>query len=245
MKSSTRCLAAIASVLALTTLGLPCRALAGPPAPAAPVVVELYTSQGCSSCPPADALLGELAGRRNVVALAFHVDYWDSIGWRDRFSMAAATLRQSRYVEALRLQSAFTPQVVIGGSRSFVGSDRQGIQTAVAQGAAMGVPVEASVAGDELLISLPEAGEAASHDVELMAYLPQATTQVGRGENSGRTLTDFNIVRDVRRLGAWSGKALTLRVPLKSLPSDATRAAVLVQRENQGPIAGAVAISLR
>lgn len=159
--------------------------------------------------------------------------------------MAAATLRQRRYVEALRLESAFTPQVVIGGSRSFVGSDRQGIQAAVAQGAAMDVPIEATVAADELVISLPDARDTASRDVELIAYLPQATTQVGRGENSGRTLTDVNIVRDFRRLGAWSGKAIAWRVPLKSVPGDATRAAVLVQEAQQGSIAGAVTISLR
>lgn len=245
MKPSSLRLAALASILAASAAAGSSRSFAGPSLPAAPVVIELFTSQGCSSCPPADALLGELSRRRNVVALAFHVDYWDSIGWRDRFAMAAATLRQRRYVEALRLESAFTPQVVIGGSRSLVGSDRQSIQAAVAQGAATGVPVEATIAGDELVISLPDAGDTASRDVEFIAYLPQATTQVGRGENSGRTLTDFNIVRDFRRLGAWSGKAVAWRVPLKSLPGDATRAAVLVQEAQQGSIAGAVAISLR
>jgi hypothetical protein len=240
----THCIGVLALALALPALGGSSSCLAGPPTPAAPVVIELYTSQGCSSCPPADALLGEFAQRQNVVALAFHVDYWDGDGWRDRFSTAAATLRQSRYVDALRLASAFTPQVVIGGRRSFVGSDRQGIAAAVAQGAAPGVPVEATVAGDELVISLTDAGATANRDVELVAYLPQATTQVGRGENSGRSLTEFNIVRDFRRLGAWTGKAGTWRVRLDSLPRDATRVAVLVQEANQGAIIGAVAISL-
>ena len=245
MRLPSRRFAVRALILAVPALGWASRCPAAPPTDAAPVVIELFTSQGCSSCPPADALLGELAGRRNVVALAFHVDYWDSSGWRDRFSMAAATRRQNGYVEALRLESAFTPQVVIGGNRSFVGSDRQGIGAAVAQGAVPGVPIEARVAGDDLVISLPDTGDLGSQDVELIAYLPQATTQVGRGENSGRTLTDFNIVRDFRRLGAWSGRAFTWRVPLKSLPSDATRAAVLVRQAHQGSIAGAVAINLR
>jgi hypothetical protein len=190
-------------------------------------------------------LLGELAGRRNVIALAFHVDYWDSIGWRDRFSMAAATLRQSRYVEALRLGSAFTPQVVIGGTRSFVGSDRQSIQAAVAQGAAPGVLIEAAVMQNELVVSLPDGSDRRDHDVTLVAYLPQATTRVGRGENSGRTLVEFNIVRYFRRLGAWAGKAGMWRVRLDSLPRDATGVAVLVQEANQGAITGAAAISLR
>jgi hypothetical protein len=212
---------------------------------APPAVVELFTSQGCSSCPPADALLGELARRENVIALAFHVDYWNSDGWRDPYSMPEATERQRRYVETLRLSSAFTPQAVIGGHRSFVGSDRQGIEAAAAQGAAPGVRVEAAVMQNELVVSLPDGGDRPAHDVYLVAYLPQATTRVGRGENSGRTLTESNIVRQFRRLGAWTGKAGTWRVPLDSLPSDATRAAVLVQQENQGSIAGAVAISLR
>jgi len=126
-----------------------------------------------------------------------------------------------------------------------VGSDRQGIEAATAQGAAPGVRVEAAVTQNELVVSLPDGGDRREHDVNLVAYLPQATTRVGRGENSGRTLTEFNIVRQFRRLGAWTGKAGAWRVPLDSLPSDATHAAVLVQNANQGAIAGAVAISLR
>jgi hypothetical protein len=240
----THCIAVLALMLALPALDRSSTIPAAPPTGAAPVVVELFTSQGCSSCPPADALLGELARRENLIALAFHVDYWDSTGWRDPYSMPVATERQQRYIEALRLSSAFTPQAVIGGSRSFVGSDRQSIQAAVAQGAAPGVPVEAAVMQNELVVSLPDGGDRREHEVNLVAYLPQATTQVGRGENSGRTLTEFNIVRQFRRLGAWTGKAGTWRIPLDSLPSDATHAAVLVQLKNQGSIAGAVAISL-
>lgn len=243
----TDCIAGLplALMLAVPALGGSSAGLAGPPTPALPAVVELFTSQGCSSCPPADALLGELARRENVIALAFHVDYWDSIGWRDPYSMPQATERQRRYVEALRLSSAFTPQAVIGGRRSVVGSDRQVIEAATAQGAAPGVRVEAAVMQNELMVSLPDGADRRVHDVNLVAYLPQATTRVGRGENSGRTLTEFNIVRQFRRLGAWSGKAGTWQVRLDSLPSDATQVAVLVQEANQGAIAGAVAISLR
>jgi hypothetical protein len=237
-------IAALSLILTVPVLGGWSGGSAGPPAPTAPVVVELFTSQGCSSCPPADALLGELAGRQNVIALAFHVDYWDNIGWRDPYSTPEATLRQRRYVESLRLSSAFTPQVVIGGRRSLVGSDRQGIEDATSQGGAPGVRVEAAVIQNELVVSLPDGSDRRDHDVTLVAYLPQATTRVGRGENSGRTLVDFNIVRYFRRLGAWSGKAGTWRVRLDSLPRDATRVAVLVQEANQGAIAGAAAIDL-
>jgi len=214
------------------------------PAPGPPVIVELFTSQGCSSCPPADALLGELAKQRNVIALGFHVDYWDGIGWRDRYSMPEATERQRGYVAALQLSSAFTPQVVIDGHHSFVGSDRQRIAAAIA--AAPGkILIDAVVASGELVISLPASGDSHHYDVNLVAYFPQATTQVGRGENSGRTLTEFNIVRQFRRVGAWDGKISTFRVPLESFPSDANRVAVLVQQASQGVIAGAVVASLR
>ena len=101
--------------------------------PRGPAVVELYTSQGCSSCPPADALLGELSQMPNVLALAFHVDYWDSIGWRDHFALPTAVQRQYRYVEILGLSSAFTPQAVVDGRSSFVGSDRRRILAAIAE----------------------------------------------------------------------------------------------------------------
>src|SRR5208283_332006 len=118
-------------------------------ADARPVVVELYTSQGCSSCPAADALLGELAARPNVIALAFHVDYWDSIGWRDRFEISDAAPRQRRYVETLKLSNAFTPQAVIDGRASYVGSDRRGISEALAA-TSNGIPVTLQVARGEL-----------------------------------------------------------------------------------------------
>jgi hypothetical protein len=242
----THCTTALpfALILAMPSLGGTSGGPAGPPTLTAPVVVELFTSQGCSSCPPADALLGELAGRQNVIALGFHVDYWDSIGWRDPYSMPEATERQRLYVGALRLSSAFTPQAVIGGGRSLVGSDRQVIAAATAQGAAPGVPVEAAVMQNELVVSLPDGAVGRDHDVTLVAYLPQATTRVGRGENSGRTLVDFNIVRHFRRLGTWAGKAGMWRVRLDSLPRDATHVAVLVQEANQGAITGAAAIDL-
>ena len=107
------------------------RAQANPPR--GPTVVELYTSQGCSSCPPADRVLGELSAMPNVIALAFHVDYWDSIGWRDHFSIPNAVERQHRYVESLGLSSAFTPQAVVDGRTSFVGSDKRRILDALAE----------------------------------------------------------------------------------------------------------------
>jgi hypothetical protein len=148
-----------------------------------PAVVELFTSQGCSSCPPADALLGELSQTPNVVALAFHVDYWDSIGWRDRFAIPTATERQRRYVETLGLSSAFTPQVVILAALS------EPLNT---------IPISVEVAGGELTVTVPESRDRAGYEVNLVAYLPEAVTAVGRGENSGRTLKEFNMVEGLK-----------------------------------------------
>ena len=220
------------------------RSLAQATPPGQPVVVELFTSQGCSSCPPADAILGELASKTNVIALGFHVDYWDDIGWRDRYSMPQATERQRRYVEALKLSSPFTPQMIIDGRLSVVGSDRERIAAAIAETSAS-VQVEASVARDHLVISLPNGRAHVRYDVVIAAYLPQVTTKVGSGENSGRTLTEFNVVRQFRQVATWDGTAGTLEIPLNSLPNDVSRVAVLIQEANAGPIAGAVAVSLR
>jgi hypothetical protein len=207
-------------------------------------VVELYTSQGCSSCPPADTLLGELSQMPGVLALSFHVDYWDSLGWRDHFALAMARERQRGYVETLGLSSAFTPQVVVDGHSSFVGSDKWRILAAMAEPRNT-IPIIVDVARGELTVTVPERQDRKRYDVNLIAYLPQATTNIGRGENSGRTLTEFNIVRQFRSLGVWNGKESVFRAPVDSFPGDATRVAVLLQRVQQGPIVGSGTALLR
>jgi hypothetical protein len=211
---------------------------------AGPEVVELFTSQGCSSCPPADEFLGELASLPNVIAVAFHVDYWDSIGWRDRFSIAEAVPRQRRYVDTLDLTTAFTPQVVIDGRTSFVGSDRRRIVAALVHKTDK-IAIAADVGNGQLQIKLPQCEDKSGYDVNLIAYLPQASTAVGRGENSGRRLTEFNIVRQFRRLGVWEGQETVMRAALDSFPPDATRVAVLLQRRGQGAIGGGTIAALR
>ncbi len=208
-------------------------------------VVELYTSQGCSSCPPADRVLGELSSMPNVIALAFHVDYWDGIGWRDHYSIPNAVERQHRYVELLGLSSAFTPQAVVDGRSSFVGSDKRRILDALANPIGETVPVRLSVADGVLTIGVPERPDHKAYQVFVAAYLPQASTPVERGENSGRTLQEFNIVRQFRSIGTWNGHAAEFRASVESFPIDATRVAVLLQRDGQGPIAGSAAIELR
>jgi hypothetical protein len=210
-----------------------------------PSVVELYTSQGCSSCPPADRVLGELSAMPNVIALAFHVDYWDNIGWRDPYSIPNAVARQYRYVQTLGLSSAFTPQAVVNGRSSFIGSDKKRIMNALAEPAEERVPVSIEVSAGELIVGVPERQGRKNYQVFVAAYLPQASTPVGRGENTGKTLQEFNIVRQFRSIGTWNGHAAVFRASVDSFPADASRVAVLLQIDGQGPIAGSAAIGLR
>jgi hypothetical protein len=210
---------------------------------ATPVVVELFTSQGCSSCPPADALLGELARKPSIVALAYHVDYWDELGWKDPFAIPEAVQRQRGYVKRLSRSGAFTPQAVVSGDTSLVGSNRAEMKQAISADRDA-LAIELSKQGANIAITLPERWNEPM-DVHVVSYLAQATTQVGRGENARRSLHEFNIVRSVKRLGTWNGKPQQMSVPLAAFPRDATSIAVLLQRPGQGAIAGAATLSLR
>lgn len=217
-----------------------------------PAVVELFTSQGCSSCPPADTYIGELAQRRDVLALSFHVDYWNEQGWRDRFGLPEAVQRQRGYAKILRLSSVYTPQVVIDGRDNFVGNDRASIGRALAGSRSGGVAVALSVHDGDVLVDLGaqqnDRGarqKGAPGDVLLVAYLRTAVSSIGRGENAGRTLMEFNIVRGFHSLGRWSGQKQQYRSRVDSLPPDATDVAVLVQPVGQAPIIGAATIALR
>jgi hypothetical protein len=209
-----------------------------------PAVVELFTSQGCSSCPPADTYIGELSQRRDVLALTFHVDYWDDLGWRDRFALPDAVQRQRAYAKALRLSSVYTPQVVIDGQDNFVGSDVKSIGRALT-GNRSGVAVALAVRDGEILVDLDAPRQGAPSDVLLVAYLRTAVSPIGRGENAGRTLKEFNIVRGFHSLGRWAGQKQQYHARVDSLPRDSTDVAVLVQPLGQAPIIGAATIALR
>jgi hypothetical protein len=208
-----------------------------------PAVVELFTSEGCSSCPPAESYIGELAQRGDVLALAYHVDYWDDLAWRDRFALSQATRRQSLYAQALRRSSVYTPQIVVDGRSDYVGSDRSAVGRALS-GQRTGAPLAVSVRNSEAVVELGSQAGAVPAEVVLVAYLRKAVSAIGRGENAGRTLQEFAIVRALRPLGRWSGQAQTFRAPLASLPPDATDVAVLVQGVGQGPIVGAASAAL-
>ena len=200
-----------------------------------PVVVELFTSEGCSSCPPADAFLTELSrGRGDVLPLAFHVTYWDSLGWKDPYSLDAATERQASYAGRLG-GGSYTPEMVVDGAKGFVGS-RRGEGVAAIREAQSGGRTEAAVrlsrGNDGLSIDVG-AGNGRAR-ILLVGFDPEHRTNVGRGENSGRTLIESNIVRSVRVIGNWDGSALHVD---QARPAGQD-AAVLLQRAD-GTIVGA------
>jgi hypothetical protein len=194
-------------------------------------VIELFTSEGCSSCPPADALLGEIAedARRrgiSIYPIAFHIDYWDGLGWKDRFSLNAATDRQQKYAKTLGCD-VYTPQMIVNGRTQFVGSDRDAYQRAVAQ--ALGTPsssrltlVEKKVANGDLTIGYNTTDVPDGSVLNLVMVQRSATTDVPRGENAGRTLHHFNIVRSIQTipLRTTSGES-SVKLPSDLEPKDA------------------------
>jgi len=210
------------------------------------VVVELFTSQGCSSCPPAEAYLGELAKRPELLALEQHVNYWDYIGWKDPFALPATTERQRSYNQRLGRGYVYTPQVVADGLAEAVGSDTNAVEQAIVKARkTTGPRVKVKVKNDDtgaLYVKLPESESKVLCDVFLIGYDPLHMTRVVRGENSGRTLNNYNVVREFRHVGFWSGQGAIIELP--RLEGGAMRQwAVIVQVENSGAILGATRIT--
>lgn len=216
----------------------------------APVVVELYTSQGCSTCPPADAYLGELAKREGVLALSFHVDYWDYIGWKDRFALPGNTDRQRRYSRRFDTGYVYTPQMVVDGRDHRSGTDRAAVEKLIRD--ARNAPdrrLEVRIvehADGTMAAEIPARPGAPAAEVLMVLFDDEHTIEVRRGENAGRTLSYTHVVREVRRLGGYTGAAMT--VALDDLAEDAAAGrvgcAVLVQAEGQGPVLGAAQVAL-
>jgi hypothetical protein len=179
-------------------------------AAAGPVVLELFTSQGCSSCPPADALLGTLVQDPGVIALAWHVDYWNHLGWLDVFASRDATARQRAYARQLGSE-VFTPALVIDGADVVVGSDRGAVERAIQSAQPLRVPVTLSRTGDGMAVNI------GSSPTPLRAlsilYDPEHTTDVGSGENGGTRLHEYRIVRRIDSLGDWDGASRQFVLP--------------------------------
>jgi hypothetical protein len=205
------------------------------PAAASPVVVELFTSQGCSSCPPADIAVGKTADRPDVIALSFNVTYWDHLGWKDTFARPEFTDRQIAYARALGDGNPFTPEVVAGGRAAGVGNSAAAVDRLIGQARTRALT---TVTADGAKIAVA-AGVAPNRgaDVWLVRYDPRVLqVPVKAGENGGKTLPQRNVVRSLKRLGDWTGQAASFAAP----PADPSlKAVVLVQAKNGGPILAA------
>jgi len=200
------------------------------------VVVELFTSEGCSSCPPADALLAELASRPEVLALSFHVDYWDRFGWKDPFSSPEATERQQRYASVLGLATVYTPQIVIDGKSQAVGSDRAEVEHALgsARREHTEVPVVLDLGRGVARIQLGPAQGSISGAILLIGFDRRHASTVSRGENTGRNLVHTNVVRGIGEVGKFDGWGGAIEVPIAW---QCDRIAVLMQASD-GSILG-------
>lgn len=240
-------------VVVLLVAGLPAASAddtgAAQPAPHAVLspkaVVELFTSQGCSSCPPADKLLGELAERPDVVALTLAVDYWDYLGWKDTLAKHGHSLRQKAYAKVRGDGKMFTPQAILNGSVMAVGNDEGALDGALASLAAPRVPVAISAADGRLTVKVgagtaPGAGRG---EVWLCPLASDVSVKIGRGENEGSTMSYHNVVRGWTRLGEWNGGEASFDASLDQVRSDMVDSvAVLVQTGTQaspGTILGA------
>ena len=236
----------VCAVLALSALLVAGRAWSQPPA-GTPVLVELFTSEGCSDCPPADALLARLDATQFVpgahaIVLSEHVTYWNHLGWRDPFSLDAMTERQEEYVHRFGLDSAYTPQMVVDGAVQFVGSNQRALAQAVAQAAAAPtVPVTIAGAGwtgDQVHfavhVQLPAHGE-------LYAVLAQDAThsEVARGENAGRTLHHVAVVRELKHLGSKAVDGQPVQLSAGSKTAGPLRLVVFIADRRNGLILGA------
>lgn len=235
--------AAACLLLALTT-----RALADPRA-----VVELFTSQGCSSCPAADKVLGDLAKDPSIIALSLPIDYWDYLGWKDTLADSRFSARQRAYSRMRGDREVYTPQVVVNGAMHVLGSDLAGIEAAAlrtrSDGEVMSVPVTVRQSDRQLNVSVAAGHGRTGHgEVWVCAVARAVPILIGRGENRGREVTYHNVVRSWLKVGDWTGTPGTWSVPLENIKAAGVDAAVVYvqdgSRDNPGPMLGAAFTTL-
>jgi len=206
-------------------------------------IVELFTSQGCSSCVAADAYFADLAKRKDVVALSLHVDYWDYLGWRDTLSDPAHTERQRSYASVRGSSRVYTPQMIVNGRADFVGSDRSAIDAAIAQSS---LPLPVSMRKGNGTVEIEIAG-ATPHQspatIRLVLLTSEAEVAIGRGENAGSTIDYYNVVKTMRPIGMWNGDAVKITLPEHELMGNGVDACAIIVQEDlpngPGPIIGA------
>lgn len=219
-------------------------------------VVELFTSQGCSSCPPADKIIGDLAKDPSVIPLSMPVDYWDYLGWRDTLADSRFSARQKAYSRMRGDRDIYTPQAIINGATHVIGSDATQIKDAISatkqSASVMSVPVSVSVSGKHVNVSVAASTPASSHDhgeVWICSVSKSVPITINRGENRGRELTYYNVVRNWLKVGDWNGSAASWTVPLENVSRDGVDAAVVYvqdgSRDRPGAMRGAAYTSLR
>ena len=218
-------------------------------------VVELFTSQGCSSCPPADEIIGELAKDPNVIALSMPIEYWDYLGWKDTLADSRFSARQKAYSQMRGDRDVYTPQVIVNGSANVIGSDRAGIDSAIqnTQKAAgvMSVPVTMTLSGKHINVSVAasNAPNSSQGEIWICSVSKAVPISIGRGENRGREVTYYNVVRNILKVGDWNGNSGSWTVPLENISRDGVDAAVVFvqdgNREKPGPMLGAAYTALR
>jgi hypothetical protein len=203
-----------------------------------PVLVELFTSQGCSSCPPADRLLGELAERPGIVALSLHVDYWDYLGWRDTFARPAFTRRQYAYREALGEKMVFTPQAIVQGAADAVGSNADHLRDLIAMAREREAPARVEIVAEAggLLCRITPLAEGARGTIWIAEYDIRREVEVARGENGGRRLAYHNVVRRLVPHGDWAGEAEEV---VLEAPGEGRGLAVWLQEAGTGRVLAA------
>jgi hypothetical protein len=225
-------------------LGLPLGAWAMSTQAAAaqpPVLMELFTSQGCSSCPPADALAQSLLQRPDVVVVTFHVDYWDYLGWRDTLGSPDYSDRQRAYALERGDGSVYTPQAIINGGEHVVGSQERALEAAIATAAQapLQVPVTVAMGKKEITVRIAAAASAQEATLWLLAVKPQAVQNIARGENAGQKITYVNVVRNLVPAAMWEGETYEGRWMKDAVLTDgATHIIAVLQKNKTGPILG-------
>lgn len=220
---------------------------------AAANVVELFTSQGCSACPPADKVLSELARDPDTIALSFSVDYWDYLGWRDTNAKPEFTHRQREYARARADHAVFTPQAVLNGRNAVIGSRESEIRAVLGMMADNGerpdLALTARIDGTQVVIDLPAGDRPHEASVWIASYLPPRTVDITNGENRNTSVTYANVVDRLQVVGMWTGAAATIKLPLADVAPDGSAGlAVIVQAKQDGqlgPILGATRIALQ
>jgi hypothetical protein len=214
--------------------------------PARPAIIELFTSQGCSSCPPADDFMAELKAMDRVIAISFNVDYWDYLGWRDTLASPANSQRQYSYAKTRGDMDVYTPQIIVDGTTHFVGSNKSVIKAAIGRSLgssrATWIPMTMTGAGKEIAIEIdgvPEGMHPQDATVWFMAIAPEIAVKIERGENAGRDMVYHNVVRKLVPAGMWHGEPVTLNLPKDDLMAECCKGCVaLLQAKSVGPVIG-------